>query len=114
MVTTFILNREDLESLWKLVKERFKKTEPKNYNDDYLLKTLRTMFEQPDAEASVWRDQKEPKALKGNSQIKQDEAFARQLEAELNADINWNAVIKQVKRSERLNDAVMKYEALKR
>nr|GFC26919.1 hypothetical protein [Tanacetum cinerariifolium] len=38
----------------------------------------------------------------------------RQLEAELNADINWNAVIEQVKRSERLNDALMKYQALKR
>nr|GEU73069.1 hypothetical protein [Tanacetum cinerariifolium] len=50
-------NREDLESLWKLVKERFEKTEPKNYSDDYLLKTLKTMFEQPDVEASVWRDQ---------------------------------------------------------
>nr|GEV51292.1 hypothetical protein [Tanacetum cinerariifolium]GEX85126.1 hypothetical protein [Tanacetum cinerariifolium] len=45
-------NREDLESLWKLVKERFKKTEPKNYTDDYLLKTLKTMFEQPDVEAN--------------------------------------------------------------
>nr|GFA75715.1 hypothetical protein [Tanacetum cinerariifolium] len=45
---------------------------------------------------------------------KQDEAFARQLEAELNADINWNAIIEQVKRSERLNDAVMKYQTLKR
>nr|GEW26853.1 hypothetical protein [Tanacetum cinerariifolium] len=42
-------DREDLESLWKLVKERFKKTEPKNY----LLKTLRIMFEQPDVEASI-------------------------------------------------------------
>nr|GEY56930.1 hypothetical protein [Tanacetum cinerariifolium] len=50
-------DREDLESLWKLVKERFEKTEPKNYTDDYLLKTLKTMFEQPDVEASVWRDQ---------------------------------------------------------
>nr|GEZ76548.1 putative ribonuclease H-like domain-containing protein [Tanacetum cinerariifolium] len=49
---------EDLESLWKLIKERFKKTEPKNYTDDYLLKTLKTMFEQPDVEANVWRDQK--------------------------------------------------------
>nr|GFA57102.1 hypothetical protein [Tanacetum cinerariifolium] len=29
-------------------------------------------------------------------------------------DINWNAVIEQVKRSERLNDVVMKYQALKR
>nr|GEX48445.1 hypothetical protein [Tanacetum cinerariifolium] len=34
--------------------------------------------------------------------------------AKLNADINWNAVIEQVKRSERLTDAVMKYQALKR
>nr|GEV40951.1 hypothetical protein [Tanacetum cinerariifolium] len=49
-----------------------------------------------------------------HSKIEKDEAFARQLEAELNAYINWNAVIKQVKRSERLNDAVMKYQALKR
>nr|GFC38306.1 hypothetical protein [Tanacetum cinerariifolium] len=30
----------------------------------------------------------EPKSLKGQAQIKQDEAFARQLEAELNAYIN--------------------------
>nr|GEY70356.1 hypothetical protein [Tanacetum cinerariifolium] len=49
---------EDLESLWKLIKERFEKTVPKNYTDDYLLKTLKTMIEQPDVEASVWRDQK--------------------------------------------------------
>nr|GEV10083.1 reverse transcriptase domain-containing protein [Tanacetum cinerariifolium] len=57
--STFLKNfdREDLESLWKLVKERFDKTEPKNYTDDYLLKTLKTMFEQPNVEASVWRDQ---------------------------------------------------------
>nr|GFA91926.1 hypothetical protein [Tanacetum cinerariifolium] len=51
-------NREDQESLWKLVKESFEKTEPKNYIDDYLLKTLKIMFEQPNVEASVWRDQK--------------------------------------------------------
>nr|GEU58241.1 hypothetical protein [Tanacetum cinerariifolium] len=51
-------NREYLESLWKLVKERFEKTEPKNYTDNYLLKTLKTMFEQPNVEASVWREQK--------------------------------------------------------
>nr|GEY30845.1 hypothetical protein [Tanacetum cinerariifolium] len=30
----------------------------KDYTDDYLLKTLKTMFEQPDVEASVWREQK--------------------------------------------------------
>nr|GEX55488.1 hypothetical protein [Tanacetum cinerariifolium] len=56
----------------------------------------------------------EPKSLKGQVQIEQDEAFARKLEPELNADVNWNAVIEQVKRSEGLNDAVMKYQALKR
>nr|GEY39100.1 hypothetical protein [Tanacetum cinerariifolium] len=38
--------------------ERFEKTEPNNYTDDYLLKTLKTMFKRPDVEASVWRDQK--------------------------------------------------------
>nr|GFB35357.1 hypothetical protein [Tanacetum cinerariifolium] len=32
----------------------------------------------------------------------------------MDADINWNAVIEQVKRNERLNDAVMKYKTLKR
>nr|GEX29364.1 hypothetical protein [Tanacetum cinerariifolium] len=46
--------------------------------------------------------------------IEQDEAFARQLEAEVNAYLNWNDVMEQVKRSKRLNDAVMKYQALKR
>nr|GEV81061.1 hypothetical protein [Tanacetum cinerariifolium] len=51
-------NREDLESLWKLVKERIEKTDAKNYTNGYLLKTLKTLFEQPDVEASVWRDQK--------------------------------------------------------
>nr|GEU68700.1 hypothetical protein [Tanacetum cinerariifolium] len=56
----------------------------------------------------------EPKPLNGKAQIEQDEAFARQLEAELHADINWNAVMEQVTRSERLNDVVMKYQALKR
>nr|GEV85426.1 hypothetical protein [Tanacetum cinerariifolium] len=56
----------------------------------------------------------EPKPLKRQVQIDLDEEVARQLEAELNVDINWNAVIEQVKRSETLTDAVMKYQALKR
>nr|GEU47935.1 integrase, catalytic region, zinc finger, CCHC-type, peptidase aspartic, catalytic [Tanacetum cinerariifolium] len=34
-------DREDLESPWKLVKERFEKTKPKNYSYDYLLKLSR-------------------------------------------------------------------------
>nr|GEV58914.1 hypothetical protein [Tanacetum cinerariifolium] len=43
----------------------------------------------------------EPKPLKRQAQIEADEAFARQLEAELNANINWNDVIEEVKRTEK-------------
>nr|GEV77030.1 hypothetical protein [Tanacetum cinerariifolium] len=56
----------------------------------------------------------EPKSLKGQARIEQNEAFARKLEAELNANVNWNDVIQQVKRSERQNNVVMMYQALKR
>nr|GFA95366.1 hypothetical protein [Tanacetum cinerariifolium] len=56
----------------------------------------------------------EPKSLKRQAQIEQDEAFARELEAELNANINWNEVIEQVKRKERQDNTVMRYQDLKR
>nr|GEW98641.1 retrotransposon protein, putative, Ty1-copia subclass [Tanacetum cinerariifolium] len=56
----------------------------------------------------------EPKPLKRQAQIELDEEVVRQLEAELNANINWNVVIEQVKRSKRLIDAVIKYQPLKR
>nr|GEX16694.1 hypothetical protein [Tanacetum cinerariifolium] len=46
-------NREDLEVLWKLVKERFKSTKPKNFSDDFLLNTLKIIFEKPNVEAIV-------------------------------------------------------------
>nr|GFC11727.1 hypothetical protein [Tanacetum cinerariifolium] len=49
---------EDLESLWIIIRDRFEKTKPKNYSDDYLLNTLKIMFEKPNVEASVWKDQK--------------------------------------------------------
>nr|GEZ19098.1 hypothetical protein [Tanacetum cinerariifolium] len=51
-------DRENLETLWKLVKERFETTEPKNFLDDFLLNILRNMFEKPNVKANVWRDQK--------------------------------------------------------
>nr|GEW46952.1 hypothetical protein [Tanacetum cinerariifolium] len=53
----------------------------------------------------------EPKPLKIQARIEQDEAFARELEAELNANINWNDVIEQVKRKERQDNTVMRYQA---
>nr|GEU97293.1 hypothetical protein [Tanacetum cinerariifolium] len=43
-----------------------------------------------------------------------DEAYARELEAELNKNINWDDVINQVHRKEKEDNAVMRYQALKR
>nr|GEV07957.1 hypothetical protein [Tanacetum cinerariifolium] len=56
----------------------------------------------------------EPKHLKKQAQIKQDEAYARELEAELNKTINWDDVIDQVRRKEKEDNVVMRYQALKR
>nr|GEW87879.1 putative ribonuclease H-like domain-containing protein [Tanacetum cinerariifolium] len=50
-------DREDLEALWSLVKERFSTTKPKSFYDDFLLTTLGAMFEMPDAHAQIWKNQ---------------------------------------------------------
>nr|GEU47170.1 ribonuclease H-like domain-containing protein [Tanacetum cinerariifolium] len=50
-------DREDLEALWNLVKERFSTSKPKNFSDDFLLNTLGVMFEKPDGQAQVWKNQ---------------------------------------------------------
>nr|GFB43952.1 hypothetical protein [Tanacetum cinerariifolium] len=46
-------DRNDLEILWKLVKERFKTIEPKNFSDDFLLNIFKIMFKKPNVEANV-------------------------------------------------------------
>nr|GEU90095.1 hypothetical protein [Tanacetum cinerariifolium] len=51
-------DREDLEALWSLVKERFSTTKPKNFSDDFLLVTLGVMLEKPDIHAQIWKTQK--------------------------------------------------------
>nr|GEX10173.1 hypothetical protein [Tanacetum cinerariifolium] len=56
----------------------------------------------------------EPKPLKKQAQIEQDEAYARELEKELNKNINWDDVIDQVQRKEKQDNVVMRYQALKR
>nr|GEY14793.1 hypothetical protein [Tanacetum cinerariifolium] len=43
-------DREDLESLWSIVKERFSTSKPNNFSDDFLLTTLRAMFGRPDGQ----------------------------------------------------------------
>nr|GEW62772.1 hypothetical protein [Tanacetum cinerariifolium] len=50
----------------------------------------------------------EPKPLKKQVQIEQDEAFARELEAELNKNTDWDEVIEQFQRKEK-EDNVMDY-----
>nr|GEX26560.1 hypothetical protein [Tanacetum cinerariifolium] len=57
-------NREDLKTLWNLVKERFETTEPKNFSDEFLLNVLKIMLEKPNIEANVWKDQKGRYGLK--------------------------------------------------
>nr|GEY21088.1 hypothetical protein [Tanacetum cinerariifolium] len=44
-------DREELEALRGLVKERFAITKPKKFSDDFLLATLRAMFEKLDVQA---------------------------------------------------------------
>nr|GEW20614.1 hypothetical protein [Tanacetum cinerariifolium] len=56
----------------------------------------------------------ETKPLKKQAQIEQDEAYARELEAELNKNINWDDVIEQVQRKEKEDNVVLRYQAFKR
>nr|GEW88631.1 hypothetical protein [Tanacetum cinerariifolium]GEW92125.1 hypothetical protein [Tanacetum cinerariifolium] len=60
--------KEDLEALWILVKERFSTTKPKNFSDDFLLVTLGAMFEKLDIHAQIWKNQRSvhgPAKVKG-------------------------------------------------
>nr|GEU52023.1 hypothetical protein [Tanacetum cinerariifolium] len=56
----------------------------------------------------------EPKPLKKQAQIEQDEKYNRELEAELNKNIDWDEVIDHVKRKQKEDNAVKRYQALKR
>nr|GEW76198.1 putative ribonuclease H-like domain-containing protein [Tanacetum cinerariifolium] len=51
-------DREDIESLWSLVKERFSTPKPNSFSDDYLLTTLRAMFGRPDGQDLIWKNQR--------------------------------------------------------
>nr|GEU35874.1 hypothetical protein [Tanacetum cinerariifolium] len=56
----------------------------------------------------------EPKPLKKQQQIKQDEKYARELEAELNKNIDWDKAIDHVKKKAKEDPAVKRYQVLKR
>nr|GFC48134.1 hypothetical protein [Tanacetum cinerariifolium] len=46
-------DREDLETLWRIVKDRFSTKKPTNFSDEYLLLTLKTMFGELDAQDAI-------------------------------------------------------------
>nr|GFB39462.1 hypothetical protein [Tanacetum cinerariifolium] len=51
-------DREDLEALWRIVKDRFSTKKPTNFSHEYLLLTLKTMFGELDKQDAIWRNQK--------------------------------------------------------
>nr|GEY99640.1 hypothetical protein [Tanacetum cinerariifolium] len=56
--TTLLKNfdREDLETLWRIVRDRFSTSKPTNFLDEYLLLTLKTMFGELDEQDAIWRN----------------------------------------------------------
>nr|GEZ68147.1 hypothetical protein [Tanacetum cinerariifolium] len=56
----------------------------------------------------------DPKPLKKKQQIEQDEQYARELQAELNKNIDWHEAIDHVKRKAKEDPAVKRYQVLKR
>nr|GEZ42242.1 hypothetical protein [Tanacetum cinerariifolium] len=60
-------DREDLEMLWQIVKERFTSLKPKNFSDDFLLTTLTYMLKKPDVQAQVWKNQR---SVHGSTNVK--------------------------------------------
>nr|GFB41664.1 hypothetical protein [Tanacetum cinerariifolium] len=63
-IVDYKIHTEKNRPYFKIIKadgnhiEIFEKTEPKNFLDDYLLNTLKIMFEKPNVEANVWKDEK--------------------------------------------------------
>nr|GFA72672.1 hypothetical protein [Tanacetum cinerariifolium] len=51
-------DKEDLETLWRIVKDRFYTSKLTNFLDEYLLLTLKTMFGELDEQDAIWRNQK--------------------------------------------------------
>nr|GFA36666.1 hypothetical protein [Tanacetum cinerariifolium] len=61
-----------------------------------------------------WILVEEPKPLKKQAQIEKDAKYARDLEAELNKNIDWDEVIDHVNKKDKEDPTVKRYQALKR
>nr|GEV81000.1 ribonuclease H-like domain, reverse transcriptase, RNA-dependent DNA polymerase [Tanacetum cinerariifolium] len=71
-------------------------------------------FEPKSKDNGKWIMVEGPKPLKKQAQIEQDEAYARELEARLNKNINWDDVIEQMQRKKKEDNVVIRYQTLKR
>nr|GEV42239.1 hypothetical protein [Tanacetum cinerariifolium] len=58
--TTLLKNfdKEDLETLWRIVRDIFSTSKPTNFLDEYLLLTLKTMFGELYEQDPIWRNKK--------------------------------------------------------
>nr|GEY61002.1 hypothetical protein [Tanacetum cinerariifolium] len=60
-VVDYQIHHENNKPYYKIIRadgtHKFKSAEPKNFSDDFLLSTFKIMFEKPNVEANVWRDQ---------------------------------------------------------
>nr|GEW28755.1 hypothetical protein [Tanacetum cinerariifolium] len=104
------LDEEDLEALWSLVKERFSTSNPNNFSDDFLLVTLRAMFEKPDIHAE------ESKKCTWSSKVEREYSLTRftldqmlnavRLEVEEESEFWSTAMAKTINREAQLHAKV--------
>nr|GEU65476.1 hypothetical protein [Tanacetum cinerariifolium] len=94
------LDREDLEMLWQIVKERFASLKPKNFSNDFLLTTLTYMFEKPDVQAQVWKNQRSIHGLAKKEDIPLTRFTLDQMLNNVRLEVEEERRNDQVKRSE--------------
>nr|GEX45269.1 hypothetical protein [Tanacetum cinerariifolium] len=78
-------DKEDLESLWSIVKERYFTSKPNNFSDDFLLTTLKEMFGRPDGQdqSKEQLEEEENRAIESiNETLAQKAAKRRRLNKE--------------------------------
>nr|GEU47546.1 hypothetical protein [Tanacetum cinerariifolium] len=79
-------DREDLEDLWRIVKERFSTSKPTNFSDEYLLTTLKTMLKKPDGQDAIWKGQRSVHGLALSKRSRKNTKCVNAADEELTAD----------------------------
>nr|GEU32716.1 reverse transcriptase domain-containing protein [Tanacetum cinerariifolium] len=62
LVVDYQIYYENNKPFYKIIRadgtHKFQSLEPKNFSDDFLLNTLKTIFKKPNVEANIWREKK--------------------------------------------------------